>query len=253
MKSLVLCDNAEPDKILPLCRKYHAGIEIQGFYDPNRTGETEALLSYYEKNLPEGIEKHFHAPFWDLCLGSANRKIVEVTRFYFDYAYETAERLGAESITVHEGFIPFTSYPAGWIRRATEFWQDFFASHPGWIRMYMENQVETDPETMLGTVDNLKNDRLGINLDIGHAYCVNGLPVLEWIRKLQGRIRYVHLHQNYGKKDEHLSLRQGNMPIHEILDALNRYAPDAVWALESNRPEDVEDSILFLRENGYLG
>ncbi len=252
MRSLVLCDNAEPEKVIALCRKYHLGIEIQGFYDPNTTEDAEELIAVYEGLLPKEIEKHFHAPFWDLCLGSSNRKIVEITRYYFDYAYEIAEKLGAMSITVHEGFIPFTSYPEGWIRRATVFWKEFFETHPGNIQMYMENQVETDPETLIGTVDSLENSRLGVNLDIGHAHCVSGLPVLKWIEKLEGRIRYVHLHQNYGKRDEHLGLREGNMPIREILDALNEYSPDAIWALEPNRPEDIEDSILFLRECGYL-
>lgn len=251
MKSIVLCDDAKPEKVVPLCEKYKLGIEIQGFYNPNTIDKTNELLTTYKELLPQNIEKHFHAPFWDLCLGSANKKIVEVTRYYFDYAYEVAETLGCESITVHHGFIPHTSHPAGWIKRSSAFWEDFFKVHPGEIKMYMENQCEVNPETLIGIVDNVYSDRLAVNLDIGHAHCIGGLPVLEWIEQLSNRIKYVHLHQNYGTDDEHFGLRNGNIPIDEVLYALEKNAPDAVWAIECTIPQ-MEASLEFLIEKGYI-
>lgn len=251
MKSLVLCDNAEPERVLPLCEKYALGIEIQGFYDPNTTHDKNRLMDAYTGILPKNIARYLHAPFWDLCLGSANKKIAEVTRFYFDYAYQVAQELGCLGITVHHGFVPNTSHPANWIKRSVTFWQDFFDAHPGNIAMFMENLCEQDTHTLGGIVDASRSDRLCINLDIGHAHCNSNLAVTDWIEQLSHRIRYVHIHQNDGASDQHVGLRQGNMPILEVLGALNEYAPDAVWALECNL-DDMEDSILFLREHGLL-
>lgn len=251
MKSLVLCDNGRCDYVAPLCIKYGAGIEIQGFYNPNDCGAKDGIMDFYKKHLPEKIGKHFHAPFWDLCLGSANIKIRDVTRFYFDYALEIASELGCETITVHHGFVPNTSRPAGWIKRSSQFWNDFFASHNEDIVMCMENVCEQNPDVVIGLIDNAKNEKLGANLDIGHANCYSNTPVLNWIERLAGRIKYAHLHDNFGENDDHLALGKGSMDITEICNALNKYAPDAIWALESD-PDGLEESVKYLKERGFV-
>ena len=251
MKSIVLCDDTNPEKVLPLCERYNLGIEIQGFYDPNETHKKDELLSFYKEILPNGIEKHFHAPFWDLCLGSANNKIVDVTEYYFDYAYDIADELGCQSITVHHGFIPNTSYPTNWIKRSVKFWEKFFTEHSGNIKIYMENQCETDPETLIGIVDNFSSDRLGVNLDIGHAHCNSDLTVTDWIKQLNNRIKYVHIHSNNGKSDQHLGLKHGNIKPKRVLAALEKYAPDAVWALEC-KLEYMQETVEYLGEIGYI-
>ena len=251
MKSIVLCDNAELEQVLPLCEKYNRGIELQGFYNANKIDETPELLAMHKSILPPNIEKHLHAPFWDLCLGSHNNKIAEITRYFFDYAYGVAEELGCSTITVHHGFVPNTSSPAKWIKRSVAFWDDYFNAHPGEIKICMENQLELNPDTLIGIIDMLQNNRLAVNLDVGHAHCASDLPVIEWIKLLNTRIKYVHLHQNSGTRDEHLGLRQGNMPMKAVLAALNEYEPDATWALES-KTSALEESIEFLVECGYI-
>ena len=41
MKELVVCDDGKPEFVLPLCEKYGAGIEIQGFHKPGSENQTE--------------------------------------------------------------------------------------------------------------------------------------------------------------------------------------------------------------------
>ena len=245
MKQIILCDDSNPERVLPLCEKYGFGIEMQGFYDTNDIDAKADILRRYKSAVPSDMPRYLHAPFADLCLGSANKKIVEVTRFFFDYAYEIGEELGCAGITVHHGYVPGTSYPPNWVKRSGIYWADFFAAHPGAIKMLMENQCEANPETLIGVVDGYSSDRLAVNLDIGHAHCNSPLPVVEWIRQLNHRIKCVHLHQNHGQADEHLGLTQGNIPMAEVLTALNEYAPEAIWALECNL-EAMEESIAFL-------
>ncbi len=252
MRSFVLCDANQPEKVLPFCEKHRLGIEIQGFYNTNHLDQTQERIAAYQSMLPKGCEKYLHAPFWDLCLGSGNQKIVEVTRFFFDYADEVAEALGCEGIVVHHGYVPNTSHPSNWIDRSVVFWRDFFDAHPGNRRMFMENLSEKNAETMLGVVDRLRNPRLMVNLDIGHVHCNSDVAVLDWIEQLGARISYVHIHQNHGKRDEHLGLRKGNIPMKSALEALQRHAPDAVWALECN-VDEMEESLNVLMEYGYLG
>jgi len=82
MKRIVLCDGGKPERVLPLCEKHGFGIEAQGFYDTNGTDAKDDIMAMYQSVIPSGMERYLHAPFWDLCLGSANEKIVEVTRFF---------------------------------------------------------------------------------------------------------------------------------------------------------------------------
>jgi len=179
MKRIVLCDGGKPERVLPLCEKHGFGIEAQGFYDPNGTDAKDDIMAMYQSVIPSGMERYLHAPFWDLCLGSANEKIIEVTRFFFDYAYEIGEELGCTGITVHHGYVPGTSHPQNWIRRSVAYWEAFFNAHPGEIKMFMENQCERNAETLAGIVDGYSSDRLAVNLDIGHAHCNSALPVID--------------------------------------------------------------------------
>lgn len=252
MKSIVLCDDTAPQKVLALCQKEHLGIEIQGFYDSNLTpARRKEIEASYEALLPKEIEKHFHAPFWDLCLASKTFEIAEVTRNCFHEAYCTAEKLGCQTMTVHQGFIPGTSFPQGWTKRAIAFWNSFLDDHPGTLCICMENLLEQDPEALIRTIDGVSSDRLAVNLDIGHAYCHSPLAITEWIKQLNKRIRYVHLHQNNGESDEHLGLAYGSMNLPDVLDALEHYAPNAVWALEC-KLDHMEDSVRVLHEMNYL-
>lgn len=251
MKSLVLCDDNNCEKVVELCQKYGLGIEIQGFYNPNQIDRKEEIIAMYKAKLPDNIEKHLHAPFWDLCLGSANTQIKDVTKFYFDYAYRIAEELKCDTVTIHQGFVPNTSYIDNWINRSKIFWLEFFETHKADIIMCMENLLEYDPRTFIEIIDGVNRSHLAVNLDIGHTNCNSKTPTLEWIKQLGERIKYVHIHDNFGTKDDHLGLGKGTMNIVEILNALNEYTPKAIWALECNT-DDMEESIEYLITNGFI-
>ena len=249
MKELVLCDDGCPEKVIPLCKKYGLGIEIQGFHDPKKVNIKDEILEEYNNILPKSISKYMHAPFADLCLGSVSDKIVEATEYYFEYAYEIAKKLNVKRITVHHGYVPKTSYIPGWINRAVSFWNNFLKNKE--IPFDMENMLELTPEIAKEIIDVAKNNKLGLNLDIGHAHCNSNTDVIGWIKSLGTRITYVHLHDNHGQTDEHLGLGKGNIDIIKVLNALNQYSPNAVWALECNL-EDMEKSIIYLKENNFI-
>lgn len=83
MKELVLCDNCNPEFVVPLCEKYKLGIEIQGFHEPNRINELDILIEKYNNILPKKTNRYLHAPFADLCFGSITKEIRETTAEYF--------------------------------------------------------------------------------------------------------------------------------------------------------------------------
>ncbi|MBU3146683.1 hypothetical protein [Clostridium sp. CF012] len=61
-------------------------------------------------------------------MGSFDKMIRDVTkyRFEYDYDYDVAEKLMANNIVLHRGYVPKTSYPPNWIKRSIMFFDDFF-------------------------------------------------------------------------------------------------------------------------------
>lgn len=68
----------------------------------------------------------------------------------------------------------------------------------------------------------LETLKINMNLDIGHLWIAvnNNKASLETIDKFRDKIKYVHVHTNFGKKDEHLPLTSGNLPLKEMIGKL---------------------------------
>ena len=262
MKEIRLCDDTEVKRISSLCDKYGLGIEIQGFYNPNLmdTVDSNRLLDEHKEILKSfKYGKSFHAPFWDLNLGSKNMVIKEITMKTFNYAYSIAKELGCTEIVVHNGFTLNTSYYNGWCKNATLFWEEFFKDKDDSITMMIENQCEEDSEILKMVIDSVNDKRLKVCLDIGHSHSNSDMKVEDWIITLADRIGYVHMHDNHGKvkgrpsylNDEHLGLKMGNMDIEKVCTLLEEYSPDAIWNIEC-KLDYIEDSVKVLKDLGYI-
>jgi sugar phosphate isomerase/epimerase len=251
MKSLMICDDCQVDLAAPLCRQYGAGIEVQAYYDP-----------YYIERFPESVEQHkkaiagikpvaVHGAFGDLIPGSFDHLVSDVARQRIEQSYKVAVTLGAGHLILHHGFIPHTSKPAGWVKRSAQFWQDFLAGKDPNIKVHLENVLELDPKVLHDTVRTVNRSNIDVILDIGHIHCNTRSKIAEWIEYLGPLIGYVHLHDNHGQEDEHLGLGKGTLPVHEVLQMLKTYSPNAIWALEA-KGEDMAGSLDWLKNFGFL-
>ncbi len=75
---------------------------------------------------------------------------------------------------------------------------------------------------------------LGMTLDLGHANVDGGgaSRALEFIRRFGRRIRHLHVSDNRGKRDEHLSIHDGNVDFPTIIKALRKTGYDDTATLE---------------------
>ena len=248
MQSLVLCDSCDIATVLPLAKSKGLGIEIQSFYHPevldNPAGDLEGHL-----NLLDGFNglRSMHGPFGDLCPGSFDPLVRELTAHRIEQALAIVEELDVEHIVFHHGYFPNTSSPAHWIKRSFSFWRDLLAKIPDNIHIHLENLFDEEPDILLELVQKIGDEKIGICLDIGHAHAFSKLSAVDWVNALADNVTYAHLHDNYGSGDGHLPLGQGNLPIREVLDALETKAPDAIWAIET----DASQSLAWLAKNGY--
>ncbi len=251
MKQLIICDDAHIGDFIPLCGEFSLGLEVQAFYNPEFLNRDPMAIEKHLE-LSKGIDRvSMHGPFGDLCPGSFDPMIREVTRNRFDLAYDVAVKLGVKHVVLHHGYVPKTSCPKHWIERSAKFWLDFLDSKEHQFKYHIENHLELDHEIMSEVVEAVNRPNFDICLDIGHTNCCSKMPASEWIKNLKDKIGYVHLHNNYGEKDEHLGLEKGTIPIIEVCETLNKYTPEAIWTLETGF-DDTRKSVVFLGDNGFI-
>ncbi len=232
MRTLLICDDCYPAEAAMLCAEYKSGIEIQSFYDPSHIVDNPDTI---ETHMPlvEGIRpRSFHGPFGDLSPGSFDSMVRDLAMYRFEEAASIAERLGANHMVLHLGYRPFSGPQVPTIRRSIAFWKQFLETRSRDFHLHLENVHEPKPELLAEVVDMVGDERLDINLDIGHIHCFSHGDPISWIKTLKHRIGYVHLHDNHGSEDEHLGLGMGDIPFEQVFSTLQEFSPNAIWSLE---------------------
>lgn len=259
MKEIRLCDNGNIEQTFKLCEKNDLGIEIQGFSNPYIDNKNEVKAKYLENLIRINKGRSYHAPYWDLNLGTKIVELQEAMLKIHNDAYNIAKELGCTEMVIHSNYRPGTDWYDGWIKRAKDFLDKFLSDKDDSITICIENQFESDSELLLKLIDEINDDRVKICLDIGHANANSNMQVEEWIKTLKDRIIYYHLHNNHGKQtivgynkdDEHLGINNGTIDIEKVLKIAEEYTPNAIWNIES-KVEYLEESIEYLRKLKYI-
>ncbi|WP_035348172.1 sugar phosphate isomerase/epimerase family protein [Edaphobacter aggregans] len=120
-------------------------------------------------------------------------------------ALEAAEMIPISAITLHLGLKddPWDTRAIENSLTAIEHIKAF--AHPLGVKVLIENlQNEvTTPEHILEILNVGHFDNVGVTLDVGHAY-LSDTGLEHAFELLKPRIRELHLHDNYGLRDEHL-------------------------------------------------
>jgi len=254
MQKLMLCDDGELLKVAPLAETNFWGIELQSFCDPDLIRREPDAVEKHISTINKIKQKSLHGPFVDLCPGSSDSTVREVTKNCFDLALGIARKLNCSDIILHHGYVEGLIRPREWISRSTTFWQDFFQSVPDSISVHLENVdnvLDYDPDLLSEVIVSVGRSNFDVCLDVGHAHYFSNTPVLKWIEQLGHQIGYVHLNDNHGKADDHLGLGQGSMAMIEVCQALQKHAPESIWAIEVPVPL-INQSIDWLKGNGFL-
>jgi sugar phosphate isomerase/epimerase len=249
MNALVLCcGDRKIEDNLPIAQALGLGLEMQGLMYAEALEHPDAAIAYRERLLCEHrCLRALHGPFVDLCPGSADPLIREVSMRRVRQVLPIAAVLRATHLIFHHGLVPGSLSFYGWLERAVAFWREALSALPGGITLHLENYVEHDPAQMRDVVDALADARVNINLDLGHCHAMSRVSPLDWVRALGARIGYVHLHDNDGMADQHRPLGTGTLPLRATLDALEELAPQAIWAIET----DAAPSLAWLERAGY--
>ena len=198
------------------------------------------------------LELTLHLPFSDMNLAGLNDSIrAEVLRQMKNYLTLASNYVNLA--VVHPGYlspygvqVPQQAYMTNLasIRELCDFAADFG------ILIAVENMPDFPkifgkyPDEMQEMLDAVGSHNVGFTLDVGHANTV-GL-VDEFLDQLGDRISHVHIHDNMGKKDEHLPLGEGTVNWKQVMEKLSNYK--GIFVTEMASVEEGIKSLEFLRK-----
>ncbi|MDR3290920.1 MAG: sugar phosphate isomerase/epimerase [Methanobrevibacter sp.] len=208
---------------------------------PNNRLDTELFKSF---NLKYSI----HSPTTDINLASLNRTIQKASIIEIKNSIKTANELDADIVVVHPGGFSLLGEPCekkilNRSRESLEICRDYgkefgvnpvienMANHEGFIYKNIHE------------LNDLLNDlEMNMVLDIGHAF-TNGFREEELYFD---SVKHVHLSDNFGDKDLHLSLGKGKIDFKKIMNKFKEKNYDGRFILEINDKNEIVNNIKYL-------
>lgn len=220
--------------------------------------DAEALERYARQDFAavadtlhrHGLRTTLHAPFVDLSAGSTDPAIRAVTRRRFDELLELLPLFEPRTVVAHAGYDwqRYEYFRKIWLDHSVGFWGEVAERlNRAGCRLMLENVYEHRPDEILELFERLRGQGVGLCLDVGHLTAFGRATLEEWLEALGPFIGQLHLHDNRGKKDDHLAMGRGLIdfrPLFAYLQAHCRQPP--VVTMEVHHPDDIWVSLEHL-------
>lgn len=199
-------------------------------YDQHKLSGIKELLDAHE------LRVSVHGSFWDLNPASHHRELQKLTLNQVRRSIDACRTLGAEIVVLHFGRCPVPD-AKDFLEEAKRRYRRFiekclpYARERG-VTLALENAIG-QPTTYPSTVEELKQlvlelEGAKVAFDIGHAHLAErragikdtGLAIAKDIEGLRKHLVHVHVHDNRGKDDDHLSPGDGDINFKPVVDAL---------------------------------
>ena len=218
----------------------------------------ELVHQYPSEKIDEELLESFnlkysiHAPFMDVNIASLQDQSRLNSIKQIKASIDLANEIDAEAVVVHPGvtsFLPnkyFRKEVIGFAKESMlelgEYGEDLgvlttFENMPNFESMLFENMVELN--------DFLEENGLFMTLDIGHANHA-GYAADEMIFD---SIKHIHIHDNFGDDDSHLTLGEGNIELKRIVNTLESKSYDGIYIIEVNDYDSIKKSYEYMKKN----
>lgn len=200
------------------------GVEIVISSKDNFSSITDNNLAKLTNELSP-FEKSAHLPFRDLHLASTDRYIVEYSINNIKKGIDIAGKLGVKKCVLHTTFsplLPKSTFFKRWFPKFIESKKEIenYAAEKENISIAWENVWEKDFTLFDMILD--QEPFTKFCLDVGHANCFSIFTQTQFIEKYKKNITHLHLHDNMGDEDSHISLGAGNINFYDILDLIDK-------------------------------
>ena len=253
---LIIPDRRDVEGSITLARDYNAGFEYNDFTTPDVLDDKEKseqiIRNYQKSDLPK--ISTVHGAFYDVIPFSLDSKIREVSDLRIRQSIAVAKQIKAKGVIFHTNYNPFlnsATYVKSWIEANAAYWSRTLAENPE-INIYLENMFDVTPDLLEQLSEKLcQYNNFGICLDYAHAFLSKTAPV-EWARRLSRFVKHIHINDNDGISDLHMAWGDGIIPKEEFYQSYNKYLNGAEILVETSGNENIQKSLLRLKEDGFL-
>ena len=110
--------------------------------------------------------------------------------------------------------------------------------------------IEETPEYCLEILYGVDSNNFKLALDTGHVnlYAPN-TKVTDWIKAYGNNLYHMHIHNNYGKNDDHSNLSDGTLDFKEIFECIKETKVNPSFVFEMYNEDDIIKSYQVFKEN----
>jgi len=215
--------------------------ELWEIFSEAKNSVTDFSSRFNEKKGSYNMSYSIHAPICDINIASVNERVREASVEEMLRTMEHANRMGISTVTVHPGIYSMVLH--GVKHLSTEYAKDSLAEIEKGAEEYgVTVAVENMPSfaIMMGQtpgelLDLIEGTDLKICFDIGHANTMGMID--ECIDAFGERIANIHIHDNIGKNDDHMTIGDGAIDFVRVLSRLKGYKGN--YIIESRSMESA--------------
>ena len=197
-----------------------------------------------------GLTVTIHGPFFDMCPGSLDPRVRDVTRQRFEQLLDLVPLFEPKTVVMHAGYDwkRYGYVRDSWLENSLQTWR-WMAERLNAVgsRLMLENVYESEPEELHPLFEELIGHRVGFCLDTGHLTAFGKASVAEWIEVMADHLGQLHLHDNHGDHDQHLALGAGGIDFTALFEHLVAVHPTPpVITLEPHQESALAPSLAYL-------
>ncbi len=228
-----------------LARDYGLGVEIAEYCTAWNMDADFARTDQTVRRAIDGVQRRiFHAPFNELFPCAIDPQARALAARRYRQAMELAAEYDCKKLVIHGGYVTNVYFPAWYTQQSVCFWREFLETAPEDVTIFLENVLEEEPQMLLDILRQVKDPRLRMCLDVGHAHVYSKIPVMEWLEACAPWIGHFHIHNNDGSWDSHCPLDQGTIPMEKLLGRIEQLCPQASLTLELAEAESSVRNLL---------
>ncbi len=208
-------------------------------------GTAESLRSAGIRSLS------FHAPFRDVWPGAQDEEARRLSVRRISQAIALAPILHPVGIVVHGGYFGwlFDFHAEEWLASARRSFGELAeAAEKAGTQLFVENVFDEAPDHLLRLREAVGSPRLHFCFDPGHAALFSQVPLHRWAEAFGEGIRLMHVHDNRGRRDDHLPVGEGTINFRGVLLAALDAGARPILTIEPHRKEHFARGVAGLRE-----